>query len=59
MDLRLKGLKAVVTGGSQGIGRAIVRALAAEGCAVEFCARNPERINETVREGGRHMWVDA
>lgn len=44
MDLQLKGLKAVVTGGSSGIGAAIVRTLAAEGCAVAFCARNPERI---------------
>ncbi len=49
MDLGLNGLKAVVTGGSQGIGRAIVQALAAEGCAVEFCARNPERVAATVR----------
>ncbi len=44
MDLRLRGLRAVVTGGSLGIGRAICRELAAEGCAVEFCARDPARI---------------
>lgn len=50
MNLGLTGLKAVVTGGSQGIGRAIVQALAAEGCAVEFCARNPERVAAAARE---------
>ncbi len=45
MDLQLTGLKAVVTGGSSGIGSAIVRALAAEGCNVAFCARNQTRID--------------
>ncbi|MCI0430669.1 MAG: short-chain dehydrogenase, partial [Rhodospirillales bacterium] len=32
MDLKLKGRKAIVTGGSKGIGRAIAEALADEGC---------------------------
>jgi len=44
MDLQLHGLRALVTGGSAGIGAAIVRALAAEGCEVAFCARQPERL---------------
>ncbi|MDC8772651.1 SDR family NAD(P)-dependent oxidoreductase [Roseateles albus] len=39
MDLKLAGLHAVVTGGSSGIGAAIVRTLAEEGCRVSFCAR--------------------
>lgn len=45
MNLYLAGLTAVVTGGSSGIGAAIVRVLAAEGCNVVFCGRNQERID--------------
>jgi len=48
VDLRLDGLHAVVTGGSAGIGSAIVQALSAEGCKVSFCARHQDRINATV-----------
>jgi 3-oxoacyl-[acyl-carrier protein] reductase len=47
MDLGLRGRKAIVTGATRGIGRAIVETLAAEGCDVGFCARNEDEIAET------------
>ena len=50
MDLGLKGLKAVVTGGTKGIGRAIAQTLAAEGAQVAICARNAEEVAASVAE---------
>ena len=41
MDLNLKGKRALVTGGSKGIGRACADVLTAEGCEVLIAARNP------------------
>ncbi|MGA7984524.1 MAG: short-chain dehydrogenase/reductase [Burkholderiales bacterium] len=41
MELNLTGRRALVTGGSKGIGRACAEALAAEGCEVLIAARNP------------------
>ena len=42
MDLQLRDKRAIVTGGSRGIGLAIARSLAAEGCRVAIAARVPE-----------------
>ena len=50
MDLGLQGKVALVTGGSRGIGRAIVHDLAMEGCHVAFSARGEEALKATERE---------
>jgi 3-oxoacyl-[acyl-carrier protein] reductase len=44
MDLRLKGLRALVTGASRGLGYAAARALAQEGSRVALNSRDPDRV---------------
>jgi len=48
MDLKLKGNKALVTGGTKGIGRAIVEALSDEGCDIAVCARTDADVQACV-----------
>jgi 3-oxoacyl-[acyl-carrier protein] reductase len=47
MDLGLGGLKAIVTGGTKGIGRAVAETLADEGVDVAICARDEQMVGET------------
>ena len=48
MDLQLKNKTAIVTGGSAGIGLAIVQALIAEGVAVTVPGRSKEKLDKTL-----------
>ena len=50
MDLGLKNKNALITGGSQGIGLAIAKALAVEGCNVAIGARGRERLDQAAAE---------
>ena len=50
MDLKLLGKRAVVTGGSRGIGKAIARTLAEEGVSVVIASRGKEALDATAEE---------
>jgi NAD(P)-dependent dehydrogenase (short-subunit alcohol dehydrogenase family) len=50
MDLELKGKVAIVTGGSQGIGKAAAMRLAAEGASVVIAARGRELLDQVAAE---------
>ena len=45
MDLHLKGLRALVTGSSRGLGYATARLLAAEGCSVTINSRDDQKAS--------------
>lgn len=62
MDLQLSGRRVLVTGGTRGIGRAVVEAFLDEGAHVAFCARDAAEIEATEqalagRGGGRATGV--
>jgi 3-oxoacyl-[acyl-carrier protein] reductase len=50
MDLGITGKRAIVSGASEGIGRAAVLTLAAEGADVAFCARRMDMLEELADE---------
>ncbi|HEX3963329.1 MAG TPA: SDR family oxidoreductase [Trebonia sp.] len=63
MDFALAGKVVLVTGGSDGLGAALVRTLASEGAHVAFCGRNQDRItavaDEVTAAGGDVLGVRA
>ena len=50
MDLKLKGKTALITGGSEGIGKGIALALAKEGVDIAICARRKEPLEAAAGE---------
>ncbi len=50
MDLGLQGKRAIVAGGSRGIGKAIARELAREGVDRAIVSRSMEQLEATTRE---------
>ena len=50
MDLKLRVRRALVTGASKGIGLAIAKALAAEGCHVHLAARTQSDLDRVAAD---------
>ena len=59
MNLHLEGKTALVTGSSSGIGLAIARALAGEGCSVFLNGRDADRLERAARSFGAACGVAA
>ncbi|QGZ64634.1 SDR family NAD(P)-dependent oxidoreductase [Paraburkholderia acidisoli] len=59
MELGLQGAKVLVSGGSRGIGRAIVEAFVKEGARVGFCARGETGVRATEAAVGNDVFGQA
>ncbi len=59
MDLNLKGKRALISGASRGIGKAIATALAREGCRIFLNGRDKETLEAAAREVGTSQFLSA
>ncbi|NKB49855.1 MAG: SDR family oxidoreductase [Alphaproteobacteria bacterium] len=59
MDLGISGKRALISGASQGIGRGIAEALAAEGVRVILCSRNGDKCAAVAQEISERYDVEA
>jgi len=59
VDLGLTGKRAIITGGTRGIGLEIARSLIAEGASVAVCARGADGVASAVAELGDKAWGAA
>src|SRR3972149_1723253 len=59
MDLNLAGRTVLVTGASKGIGLAIARWFAREGCRLRLCARSPDLLDREAASMRRTVGTDV
>jgi NAD(P)-dependent dehydrogenase (short-subunit alcohol dehydrogenase family) len=59
LDLGLTGQVAIVTGGSEGLGRASAMRLAAEGCRVVICARRKDVLERAAQDIRRQTGAEV
>ena len=59
MDLKLRGRRALVTGSSKGIGLAVARSLAGEGCDVHLVARTQSELDKATADIRAEYKVEA
>ncbi|MCF8043876.1 MAG: SDR family NAD(P)-dependent oxidoreductase, partial [Desulfarculaceae bacterium] len=50
MQMGIKGRVALVGGASRGLGLAVARGLAAEGCDLALCARGEEKLGQAAEQ---------
>lgn len=55
MDLGIRGKRALILGGSSGLGKGIAKSLSQEGARVAICARSEDQLKKTAQEIGAEL----